>query len=120
MEGGKLPRGGKNAVPELLVDDFYSITENKYPLWETKDGKIMRRKKAQRIHEYTCTITGEVFKTTREAKSPGELISVKAYYELHPENDDRPEIIRKELQILDEMVKQATSSEETPPEPGQK
>ena len=51
----------------------------------------------KQIFKYECTLTGEVYKTTREAPNPDDLVSVKAYYELHPENDDRPEKIKKEL-----------------------
>ncbi len=43
-------------------------------------------------------MTGETFKTTREAPNPSELVSVKAYYELNPEEDDRPEEIKKQIQ----------------------
>ena len=57
----------------------------------------MARKKKKQIFKYACTITEEIYKTTKEAKNPDDLISVKAYYELNPENDDRPEHIKKEL-----------------------
>lgn len=43
-------------------------------------------------------MTGETFKTTRRAPSPDDLISVKAYYELNPEKDDRPERIKREVE----------------------
>ncbi|EQC49493.1 hypothetical protein M899_1618 [Bacteriovorax sp. BSW11_IV] len=43
-------------------------------------------------------MTGEAFKTTREAPNPNDLVSVKAYYELNPDEDDRPEEIKKQLQ----------------------
>ena len=57
----------------------------------------MRKRKSIKIYNYKCTITDEEFKTTREAPSPDELVSVKAWYELNPEEDDRPENIRKQL-----------------------
>ena len=44
-------------------------------------------------------MTSEVYKTTREAPSPDDLVSVSAYYELNPEEDDRPEKIKKELGV---------------------
>lgn len=54
--------------------------------------------KNKQIFEYECTMTGETFKTTRRAPNPEELVSVKAYYELNPENDDRPERIKREAE----------------------
>jgi len=56
------------------------------------------RKKYKKTYEYKCTITEEAFTTTREAPHPDELISVKAYYQMHPEKDDRPESIKKMLE----------------------
>lgn len=58
----------------------------------------MAKKFKKQIFRYECTMTGESFKTTREAPRPDELMSVKAYYEMHPEMDDRPEHIKKELE----------------------
>lgn len=57
----------------------------------------MARKKKKEIFRYDCTLTGETYKTTKKAKNPEELVSVAAYYELHPEKDDRPEHILKDL-----------------------
>lgn len=62
-------------------------------------AKKFRKKK--QIYDYECTITGERFKTTRQAPNPDELISVQAYYELNPEKDDRPEKIKRELENQD-------------------
>ncbi len=50
----------------------------------------MSKKKLKKIYKYECNVTGEVFKTTEEAKSPGDLMTVSAYYQMHPELDDRP------------------------------
>ncbi len=58
-----------------------------------------RRKNFKKIYNYSCTLTGEEFKLTAEAKNPNELVSVAAYYEMHPEKDDRPAVIKKELGI---------------------
>ncbi|WP_372652053.1 hypothetical protein [Halobacteriovorax sp.] len=58
----------------------------------------MARKKKKEIFRYDCTLTGETYKTTKKAKNPEELISVAAYYELNPENDDRPEHIIKDIE----------------------
>lgn len=62
----------------------------------------MARKKKLEIHRYDCTITGESYKLYRKAPSPDDLVSIKAYYELNPEEDDRPEHIKKELGDIDE------------------
>lgn len=51
----------------------------------------------KQIFEYECTLTGERFKTTKQAKNPDDLISVAAYYELNPDLDDRPERIKIEV-----------------------
>lgn len=59
----------------------------------------MARKKNIQTYRYKCTITEEEFKTTRKAENPDDLVSVNAYYELHPEKDDRPEHIKKELGV---------------------
>jgi hypothetical protein len=66
---------------------------------------MAKHKRAKRIYEYTCSISGEVFKTEKEAPRPKDLMSVKAYYEIHPENDDRPEKIKSHLQDLEEAQK---------------
>lgn len=55
------------------------------------------KKKDIKFYDYECSLTGEKFRLNREAKNPGELISVKAYYELYPEKDDRPEVIKKKI-----------------------
>lgn len=59
----------------------------------------MARKKYKKIYTYQCTITEEEFKTTREAPSPDELVSINAYYDLHPEEDDRPESVKKKIEV---------------------
>lgn len=58
----------------------------------------MARKKFRKIYRYECTLTGEEFKVTSEAKNPDELVSVKAYYEMNPDKDDRPEHIKVQLE----------------------
>ncbi|MBF0312168.1 MAG: hypothetical protein HQK50_16290 [Oligoflexia bacterium] len=68
----------------------------------------MSKKRMKQFHTYECTMTGESFKTTREAAKPNELISVDAYYEMHPEKDDRPEAIvmkkKQEKSLREEML----------------
>lgn len=58
----------------------------------------MARKKFKKIYRYSCTLTGEEFKVTTEAKNPDDLMSVKAFYEMNPERDDRPEHIKIQLE----------------------
>ncbi len=61
----------------------------------------MAKKIKREIFRYQCSVTEEEFKTTRRAERPDELISVAAYYELHPEMDDRPENIKRELGLVE-------------------
>ena len=74
---------------------------------------MAKRKKMKQIHRYDCSLTGETYKTTRKVDNPDELISVKAYYELHPENDDRPENIKKELAVGEEVEETVEEEQET-------
>ena len=60
---------------------------------------MKRHRKEKMIYNYECSLTGEEFVLTAKAPKPKELMSVKGYYELHPENDDRPAIIKKKLGI---------------------
>lgn len=59
----------------------------------------MKRRREKITYNYECSITGEQFTTTEKAPQPKELLSVKAYYEMHPEMDDRPAVIKKKLGI---------------------
>ncbi len=63
---------------------------------------MSRKKKNKKLFFYNCTLTEERFKTTQEAPNPDELLSIKAYYELNPEMDDRPENIKVEIEKLEE------------------
>ncbi|MBT3235537.1 MAG: hypothetical protein HN353_06280 [Bdellovibrionales bacterium] len=56
----------------------------------------MARRKSRPTYSYRCSLTEAKYRTTREAPNPGELLSVRAYYELHPDEDDRPEKVRRE------------------------
>ncbi len=58
----------------------------------------MARKKQKKIYKYQCQITEEWYKTTKEAKNPDDLMSVEAYYDMNPDEDDRPEHIKQQLQ----------------------
>ena len=60
---------------------------------------MAKRKKNKKIYRYECQITGDVFKRTAEADNPDDLMSVSAYYEMNPDKDDRPAVIKKKLGI---------------------
>lgn len=68
----------------------------------------MKKKKHKRIYTYQCSITHENYKVGAVATNPNELMSVSAYYQLHPEFDDRPEIIK--LHLKDQISNPNTSS----------
>lgn len=60
---------------------------------------VAKRRKDKKIYKYECTLTGESYKVTEKAPNPDELVSVKAYYELNPDKDDRPLDIKKRLGV---------------------
>lgn len=62
----------------------------------------MKRRRERITYDYECTLTNEVFTRTEKAPNPKELVSVKAYYDLHPEMDDRPAVIKKKLGLTPE------------------
>jgi hypothetical protein len=59
----------------------------------------MKRRREKITYNYECTISGEQFVMTEKAPNPKDLLSVKAYYEMHPEMDDRPAVIKKKLGV---------------------
>lgn len=59
----------------------------------------MKRRREKITYTYECSLTGEQFVTTEKAPNPKELLSVKAYYEMNPDMDDRPAVIKKKLGI---------------------
>lgn len=63
---------------------------------------MAKRRKEKRIYKYECSLTGESYKLTAPADNPEELMSVKAWYEMNPEHDDRPEDIKKRLGVNSE------------------
>ncbi len=73
----------------------------------------MARKQKKQIFRYDCTITGETFKTTKKAPHPEELICVKAFYELNPEKDDRPEAIKKHHSLAEDAYSSPLDDEES-------
>ncbi len=59
----------------------------------------MKRRREKVTYNYECIMTGEQFVTTEKAPNPKELLSLKAYYEMNPDMDDRPAITKKKLGI---------------------
>ncbi len=57
----------------------------------------MKRRREKITYNYQCSLTGEEFVTTEKAPHPKELLSIKAYYEMNPDMDDRPAITKKKL-----------------------
>jgi hypothetical protein len=57
----------------------------------------MKRRRERITYNYECSLTGEQFVTTEKAPHPKELLSVKAFYEMNPDMDDRPAVIKKKL-----------------------
>lgn len=63
----------------------------------------MARRKRERItYKYECNLTGQEYILTQKAKNPDELMSVKAWYEMNQDKDDRPDDIKKKLGISEE------------------
>jgi hypothetical protein len=66
----------------------------------------MKRRREKMTYNYECSLTGEQFVTTEKAPNPKELLSVKAYYEMNPDKDDRPAVIKKKLGVPSNEDKQ--------------
>tara|TARA_Y100001936_G_C16086625_1_gene682236 strand:- start:762 stop:953 length:192 start_codon:yes stop_codon:yes gene_type:complete len=63
---------------------------------------VAKRRKEKKFYKYECAMTGEQYTVTAKAPNPDDLISVKAYYEMNPEKDDRPADIKKMLGVEEE------------------
>ena len=57
----------------------------------------MKRRREKVTYNYTCSLTAEEYVTTEKAPNPKDLLSIKAYYDMNPEMDDRPAVIKKKL-----------------------
>ncbi len=60
---------------------------------------MAKRRKEKKIYKYDCSLTGDTYKVTAKAENPEELMSVKAWYEMNPEHDDRTDDVKKRLGI---------------------
>lgn len=65
-------------------------------------GYRSKKRREKVTYNYQCSLTNEEYVTTAKAEHPKDLVSVKAYYELHPDMDDRPAVVKKQLGILTE------------------
>lgn len=63
---------------------------------------MARRRREKITYKYDCNITGETITVHKKSKNPDDLMSIKAYYEMNPEMDDRPEDIKKKLGVTSE------------------
>ncbi len=59
----------------------------------------MKRRREKITFNYECSLSGEQYVTTERAANPKDLVSVKGFYEMNPELDDRPAVIKKKLGI---------------------
>lgn len=59
----------------------------------------MKRRREKMTYNYECSLTQEAYVMTEKAPNPKDLLSIKAYYDMNPENDDRPAIIKKKLGV---------------------
>ena len=60
-------------------------------------GYRSKRRREKVTYDYQCSLTNEAYVLTEKAANPKDLLSVKAYYEMHPEMDDRPAVVKKKL-----------------------
>ncbi len=59
----------------------------------------MKRRRERVVFNYECSLSGEAFTLTEKAPNPKDLVTIKAYYELNPEMDDRSAVVKKKLGI---------------------
>ncbi len=63
---------------------------------------MSKRKREQRTYKYECTLTGKEYRLTQKVEKTDELVSVDAFYQLNPDQDDRPVAIKKRLGVEEE------------------
>ena len=77
---------------------------------------MAKRRRRKQFYSYECSLTGKQFKRTREITKTDELVSVSAYYELQPENDDRPDHIKAKIAEAEAQKAAMEALFETPAE----
>ena len=70
----------------------------------------MSKKKIKKIYKYECNVSGEQFKTTSEAPSPGDLTTVSAFYQMNPKLDDRPLEIKVKIKNEEDSAAELKAS----------
>ena len=73
---------------------------------------MAKRRREKITYKYDCNISEETFTVHRKAKNPDDLMSIKAYYEMNPEMDDRPDDIKKKLGVTADSTVVPPSTEE--------
>ena len=76
-----------------------------------KGNKLAKRRKEKKTYKYECNLTGEKYVLTQKAENPDDLMSVTAYYEMNPEDDDRPEHIKKQLGLFEKKAQEDSEKE---------
>ena len=64
-------------------------------------GYRSKRRREKVTYNYQCSLSNEEYVLTAKAANPKDLMSVKSYYDMHPDMDDRPAIVKKKLGISD-------------------
>jgi hypothetical protein len=77
-----------------------------------KELSMAKRRKEKRTYKYSCNLTGEEYTLTKKVDNPDNLMSVKAYYEMNPDDDDRPEDVKKLLNIQETAALAAAEAAE--------
>ena len=73
----------------------------------------MPRKRYQETYKYKCSLTSETFQLTKKIKDTEDLISVKAWYDLNPEKDDRPELVKRAALEAEKIIEEEAEESET-------
>ena len=58
---------------------------------------MAKRRREKIVYHYECTISGEKYTLDKKLDNTEDLVSVQSYYELNPDQDDRPADIKKQL-----------------------
>jgi len=72
----------------------------------------MAKKRYRETYTYKCTLTNETFELTNRTKDTENLISVKAWYDLNPDKDDRPEVVKRAVTKAAEAEAEAEAETE--------
>ena len=72
---------------------------------------MAKRRREKKIYKYDCSLTGETFKVTAVCDNPEDLLSVKSWYEINTDHDDRPEAVKKKLGLLAQAAEAKAEAE---------